>query len=54
MASSGASFIYAKIIDSTGGYEGCFWFAIALYAVFIICIPLVIKIGQGLPRTTAS
>ncbi len=49
-ASSLTSLIYARIIDKTGGYEGCFVLAIAFYAVFAICVPLVVKIGQKLPR----
>ncbi|MDR1710536.1 MAG: MFS transporter [Propionibacteriaceae bacterium] len=54
VASSGASLVYAQIIDQTGGYEGCFYFAIALYAIFLVCVPLIIKLGQALPREAAD
>jgi len=50
VASSGASLIYAQIIDRTGGYEGCFYFAIGLYLVFTLTIPFIIKLGQRLER----
>jgi MFS family permease len=52
VASSITSYIYAAIIDSHGGnyYEGCFVFAIILYAIFGICVPLIVKLGQKLPR----
>ena len=49
-ASSLTSYIYAAIIDSTGGYEGCFVLAMVFYAIFAVCVPLVVKIGQKLPR----
>lgn len=52
-ASSITSYIYAAIIDSTGGYEGCFLLAMGFYAVFAVCVPLIVKIGQKLPRETA-
>lgn len=56
VASSITSYIYAAIIDSHGGnyYEGCFVFAIILYAIFGVCVPLVVKLGQKLPRETAE
>ncbi|MEA5152160.1 MAG: MFS transporter [Oscillospiraceae bacterium] len=50
VASSITSYIYAAIIDSTGGYEGCFVLAMCFYAVFAICVPLIVKLGQKLPR----
>lgn len=52
VASSITSYIYAAIIDSHGGnyYEGCFYFAMALYATLAICVPLIVKLGQKLPR----
>jgi len=50
VASSVTSLIYAMIIDRTGGYEGCFYLAIGFYAVFAICVPLIVKIGKKLPR----
>ena len=52
VASSITSYIYAAIIDSHGGnyYEGCFYFAIVLYAIFAVCVPLIVKMGQKLPR----
>lgn len=49
-ASSITSYLYAAIIDSTGGYEGCFILAMVFYAIFAICVPLIVKIGQKLPR----
>ena len=49
-ASSLTSYIYAAIIDKTGGYEGCFVLAMVFYAIFAVCVPLVVKIGQKLPR----
>ncbi|MDR1604019.1 MAG: MFS transporter [Gracilibacteraceae bacterium] len=55
VASSISSLVYAQIIDRSGGrYEGCFVFAIILYAVFTICVPLIIKLGQKLPRESAE
>ena len=52
VASSITSYIYAAIIDSHGGnyFEGCFYFAIVLYAIFAVCVPLIVKLGQKLPR----
>ena len=50
VASSLTSYIYAAIIDSTGGYEGCFVFAMVLYALFAILVPLIVKLGKKLPR----
>lgn len=49
-ASSITSYIYAAIIDKTGGYEGCFILAMVFYAIFAVCVPLIVKIGQKLPR----
>ena len=49
-ASSITSYIYAAIIDSTGGYEGCFVLAMVFYAIFAVCVPLIVKLGQKLPR----
>lgn len=49
-ASSITSYLYAAIIDKTGGYEGCFVLAMVFYAIFAVCVPLVVKIGQKLPR----
>lgn len=53
-ASSITSYIYAAIIDSTGGYDGCFILAMGFYAVFAICVPLIVKIGQKLPRESGE
>lgn len=49
-ASSITSYLYAAIIDKTGGYEGCFVLAMVFYAIFAVCVPLIVKIGQKLPR----
>lgn len=49
-ASSITSYLYAAIIDSTGGYEGCFVLAMVFYAIFAVCVPLIVKLGQKLPR----
>ena len=49
-ASSITSYIYAAILDSTGGYEGCFVLAMVFYAIFAVCVPLIVKLGQKLPR----
>lgn len=49
-ASSITSYLYAAIIDKTGGYEGCFILAMVFYAIFAICVPLIVKFGQKLPR----
>ncbi|MDR1321397.1 MAG: MFS transporter [Gracilibacteraceae bacterium] len=55
VASSISSLVYAQIIDRSGGrYEGCFVFAIILYAIFTVCVPLTIKLGQKLPRESAE
>ncbi|MPM30546.1 hypothetical protein SDC9_77096 [bioreactor metagenome] len=54
IASSFTSLIYAQIIDRTGGYEGCFILAIVFYAIFAICVPLIVKMGQKLPRETST
>ena len=50
MASSVTSLLYAQIIDRTGGYEGCFILAIVFYAIFAVCVPLIVGIGKKLPR----
>lgn len=49
-ATSLTNYLYAAIIDSTGGYEGCFILAMGFYAVFAVCVPLIVKLGQKLPR----
>ncbi|HBR09104.1 MAG TPA: MFS transporter [Clostridiales bacterium] len=54
VASSATSYAYAAIIDRTGGYEGCFILAMVFYAIFAICVPLIVKIGQKLPREEAQ
>jgi MFS family permease len=53
VASSITSYIYAAIIDATGGYDGCFILAMGFYAVFALCVPMIVKIGQKLPRESA-
>lgn len=50
VASSVTSLLYAQIIDRTGGYEGCFILAIVFYAIFAVCVPLIVGIGKKLPR----
>lgn len=50
VASSVTSLLYAQIIDRTGGYEGCFILAIVFYAIFAVCVPLIVGIGKRLPR----
>lgn len=50
VASSITSYLYAAIIDKTGGYEGCFVLAMCFYSIFAMCVPLIVKIGQKLPR----
>lgn len=49
-ASSIASLVYAEIVDKTKSYDGCFILTIALYLIFAVCVPFILKIGKKLPR----